>query len=142
MLRFESSSVTLFTFLFFFIFNSNPSSSPTSFTDPRRLISHILSSFSILQPKFTPKPPVQRRRTLVLPKRNYSAQSVLHVLERLADAAQRSTSMTRPDPPLQNTSYARYSRMLWLILVLLLLMAKRFITGRWSNGLQSVIVTR
>ncbi|KAJ0558775.1 hypothetical protein HanIR_Chr07g0340131 [Helianthus annuus] len=46
---------------------------------------------------------------------------VLHVLERLADAAQRSTSMTRPDPPLQNTSYARYSRMLWLILVLLLM---------------------
>ncbi|XP_035831309.1 uncharacterized protein LOC118480508 [Helianthus annuus] len=48
MLRFESSSGTLFTFLFFFIFNSNPSSSPTSFTDLRRLISHIVSSFSIL----------------------------------------------------------------------------------------------
>ncbi|KAJ0906349.1 hypothetical protein HanPSC8_Chr07g0304491 [Helianthus annuus] len=29
---------------------------------------------------------------------------VLHVLERLADAAQRS--MTRPNPPLQNTSNA------------------------------------
>ncbi|KAJ0906352.1 hypothetical protein HanPSC8_Chr07g0304521 [Helianthus annuus] len=55
---------------------------------------------------------------------------VLHMLERLADAAQRSTSMTRPDPPLQNTSYARYSRMLWLILVLLLLMATRFIARR------------
>ncbi|KAJ0909739.1 putative GroES-like superfamily protein [Helianthus annuus] len=48
MLRFESSSGTLFTFLFFFIFNSNPSSSPTPFTDLRRLVSHILSSFSIL----------------------------------------------------------------------------------------------
>ncbi|KAJ0909663.1 hypothetical protein HanRHA438_Chr07g0324101 [Helianthus annuus] len=48
MLRFESSSGILFTFLFFFIFNSNPTSCPTSFTDLRRLISHILSSFSIL----------------------------------------------------------------------------------------------
>uniref|UniRef100_A0A251UEP3 Putative groES-like protein n=1 Tax=Helianthus annuus TaxID=4232 RepID=A0A251UEP3_HELAN len=37
-----------FSFPFFFIFNSNPSSSPTPFTDLRRLISHILSSFSIL----------------------------------------------------------------------------------------------
>ncbi|KAF5800385.1 hypothetical protein HanXRQr2_Chr07g0315441 [Helianthus annuus] len=51
MLRFESlffRNFIYFSFPFFFIFNSNPSSSPTPFTDLRRLISHILSSFSIL----------------------------------------------------------------------------------------------